>query len=146
MFYIRQAQLDDASSLLKLSRMVNSNNLPDDAEILRSKIIRSRKSFSQGERLDRTDREFIFVLEDTHTGNVIGGSSIIAAMGGPDRPNLFLKVRKREFYSEDLQTGQVHVTLQLCHDETGPSEIGGLILAPGYRGHGPGSMIGSSPR
>ncbi|MCZ6835477.1 MAG: arginine N-succinyltransferase [Planctomycetota bacterium] len=135
MFYIRQALLDDASALLKLARMVNSNNLPDDAEILRTKIIRSRKSFSEGDQLTPSEREFIFVLEDTDTGNVIGGSSIIASMGGPDRPNLHLKVRKREFYSEDLQTGQVHVTLQLCQDVSGPTEIGGLILAPGYRGH-----------
>lgn len=133
-YLIRQAQLDDMPTLLKLSRMVHSNNLPDDPDILGAKIVRSRKSFA-GAWENRADREFLFVLEDTETGNVIGCSSIIAAMGGPGRPHLYLQVRKREFYSEDLQTGQVHVTLQLGTDETGPTEIGGLILSPAYRGH-----------
>jgi len=134
MFLIRNAQLDDASSLLKLARMVHSNNLPDDPELLRAKIIRSRKSFTFVP-MERQEREFLFVLEDTDTGNVIGSSAVIPAMGGPGKPHLYFQVRKREFYSEDLQTGQVHVTLQLGQDETGPTEIGGLILAPSYRGH-----------
>ncbi|MEE8466571.1 MAG: arginine N-succinyltransferase, partial [Dehalococcoidia bacterium] len=34
-----------------------------------------------------------------------------------------------------VQTGQVHITLQLVADESGPTEIGGLILSPAYRGH-----------
>ena len=134
MYLIRQAQLEDLSTILKLARMVHSNNLPDDPDILRSKIVRSRKSFA-GSFENRADREFIFVLEDTETGNTIGCSSIIAAMGGPGHPHIYLQMRKREFYSEDLQTGQVHVTLQLATDESGPSEIGGLILSPAYRGH-----------
>jgi arginine N-succinyltransferase len=75
------------------------------------------------------------VLEDTSTGSVIGTSSIISCVSWPGHPHTFLQVRRREHYSEDLQTGAVHVTLQLGTDESGPSEIGGLILAPSYRGH-----------
>ena len=44
-------------------------------------------------------------------------------------------MRKREHFSDDLQTGHVHVTLQLGTDDSGPTEIGGLILQPAYRGH-----------
>jgi arginine N-succinyltransferase len=29
----------------------------------------------------------------------------------------------------------MHTTIQVSTDESGPSELGGLILAPGYRGH-----------
>jgi arginine N-succinyltransferase len=50
------------------------------------------------------------------------------------RPHIYLKTGKRSFYSEDLQLGQTHVTLELGTDTSGPSEVGGLILAPGFRG------------
>jgi arginine N-succinyltransferase len=134
MFVIRQANLDDAPTLLKLAKMVHSNNLPADPDILRSKLQRSRESFL-GRAKAPWEREFIFALEDTDTGNLIGTSSIISCISSPGRPHLYLLVRKREHFSDDLQTGQVHVTLQLGTDDTGPTEIGGLILQPAYRGH-----------
>lgn len=134
MFVIRQANLDDASTLLKFAKMVHSNNLPADPDILRAKLLRSRDSFA-GKARSPLDREFIFAMEDTETGNLIGSSSIISCISSPGRPHLYFLVRKREHFSEDLATGHVHVTLQLGTDETGPTEIGGLILAPPYRGH-----------
>ncbi len=134
MFVIRQANLEDAPTLLKLAKMVHSNNLPADPDILRTKLMRSRDSF-MGKVKQPWEREFIFALEDTDTGNLIGTSSIISCISSPGRPHLFLHVRKREHFSEDLQTGQLHVTLQLGTDDSGPSELGGLILQPAYRGH-----------
>src|SRR5262245_57179793 len=133
MFVIRQANLEDAPTLLKLARLVHSNNLPADPDSLRTKLLRSRDSF-MGKARTPLDREFIFALEDTDTGNLIGTSSIISCISSPGRPHLFLHVRKREHFSEDLATGHVHVTLQLGTDESGPTEIGGLILQPAYRG------------
>jgi arginine N-succinyltransferase len=134
MFVIRQAHLEDAPTLLKLAKMVHSNNLPADADILRTKLSRSRDSFL-GKTRSPLEREFIFALEDTDTGNLIGTSSIISRISSPGRPHLYFLVRKQEHFSEDLATGHVHVTLQLGTDETGPTEIGGLILQPAYRGH-----------
>lgn len=134
MFLIRPANVDDVSTLLKLARMVHFINLPADNEIIRGKVVRSRKSFA-GEPASPHEREFVFVLEDTETGNVIGTSSLIPCMSWPGRPHTFLVVRKRERYSTDLQTGHVHMTLQLGTDETGPSEVGGLVLGPSYRRH-----------
>lgn len=134
MFVIRQANLEDAPTLLKLAKMVHSNNLPADADILRTKLLRSRESFL-GKARTSLEREFIFALEDTDTGNLIGTSSIISCISSPGRPHLYFLVRKREHFSQDLATGHVHVTLQLCTDESGPTEIGGLILSPSYRGH-----------
>jgi arginine N-succinyltransferase len=134
MFFIRQAQPDDASTLLKLAKMVHFINLPADPDIIGRRIAQSRLSF-EGKARKKRERVFMFVLEDSDTGNVIGTSSIVACISWPGRPHTFLQVRKREFFSQDLQTGQVHLTLQLGTDEGGPSEIGGLILGPSYRGH-----------
>ena len=134
MFVIRQANLEDAPTLLKLAKMVHSNNLPADPDILRTKLLRSRESFL-GKARTPLEREFVFALEDIDSGNMIGTSQIISCISSPGRPHLYFLVRKREHFSEDLATGHVHVTLQLSTDETGPSEIGGLILQPAYRGH-----------
>ncbi len=134
MFLVRPATVEDAPTLLKLAKMVHFVNLPADPEIIRTKIVRSRKSFA-GEPASPHEREFMFVLADTDTGNVVGTSSVISCMSWPGRPHTYLQVRKREHYSEDLQTGQVHMTLQLGTDESGPSEVGGLVVGPSYRGH-----------
>ena len=134
MFIIRQATIDDMGELLKLSRLVHSFNLPQDKDALAAKIARSRRSFA-GQSASEREREFVFVLEDTESRSVIGTSSVYSCISWPGHPHLFFRVRKREHYSKDLGTGQVHVTIQLDTDESGPSEVGGLILAPGYRRH-----------
>lgn len=134
MFLIRQAVSDDASTLLKLAKMVHFINLPSDPDIINTKITRSRQSFA-GRAENKKEREFMFVLEDTETGNIVGTSTFVAKISWPGHPHTYLQVKKHEHYSEDLQTGQIHTTLQLGLDETGPSEIGGLILSPSYRGH-----------
>jgi len=134
MFVIRQATIDDLPTLLKLARMVHFINLPADRDIIAAKIARSRLSFA-GQAPSEREREFMFVLEQVDTDSVVGTSAAISCISWPGRPHTFFKVRKRHHFSEDLQTGTVHITLELGTDESGPSEMGGLILAPGYRGH-----------
>ena len=134
MFVIRQATLDDLPTLLKLAKMVHFINLPADKDLLAEKIQASRLSFN-GKEAHARDREWMFVLEDTSSGAVVGTSALIGCISWHGHPHLYFQVRKREHYSKDLGTGQVHVTIQLGSDETGASEVGGLILSPGYRGH-----------
>lgn len=153
MFLIRQARPDDVESLQRLARMVHFINLPADKDVLAEKIRWSRESFraarhgeaardvSSVEGLKRlggaagSSPQFMFVIEDPQTGSPLGASAIIAQMGTPGHPNLSLRLRRREFFSRDLQTGATHVTAQLEFDEAGPTEIGALIVAPSYRGH-----------
>lgn len=78
---------------------------------------------------------FMFVLEDVESGGVLGTSQVIARMGGPGAPNVSLQLSYKEFFSKSLQVGAKHAVAKLVMDETGPTEIGGLILAPSYRGH-----------
>ncbi len=134
MFIIRAAMVEDVPTLLKLAKMVHFVNLPADGDILLAKIHRAQKSFA-GEADNPREREFMFVLEDVETGNVVGTSTVIPCLSWPGRPHTYMAVRRREHYSTDLMTGQVHMTMQLGTDETGPSEVGGLVLSPAYRGH-----------
>lgn len=87
-----------------------------------------------GRQVDRS-RLFMFVLEDLQSGGVLGTSQIITNMGGPGRPNLSFQLSRKEMFSTSLQMGTTHIVARLKLDESGPTEIGGLILQPSYRGH-----------
>lgn len=79
---------------------------------------------------------FLFVLEDTeNNAGAIGTSQIISRMGGPGKPNLSLQLSRRQMFSQSLQVGAEHTVAQMHRDESGPTEIGGLILQHSYRGH-----------
>lgn len=156
MYLIRRAKVEDAGTLLKLAKMVHFINLPADRELISSKILRSRQSFmaaaeaaprvaERSRRNGSTDQGlagitessnmFMFVLEDAESGSVLGTSQVISRMGGPGHPNISFSLRKVEKFSTTLQTGATHMVAKLHLDERGPTEIGGLILQPSYRGH-----------
>ncbi len=160
MFIIRQARPDDVPTLLKLAKMVHFINLPADREIIYNKIVRSQECFvraggGNAERFEhdanadgsgvsefsRNGEFFMFVLEDTDSGGCLGTSQIVAHMGGPGNPNFSLKLIRREFFSTSLQTGTSHIVARLFADESGPTEIGGLILQPASRGHRLGRFL-----
>lgn len=152
-FLIRRAKIDDVPTLLKLAKMVHFINLPADKDVISEKIIWSRNCFlraadrpgGQGVRSgwdegeDWRDAErspmFVFTLEDTETGSVLGTSQIVARMGRPGHPNVSFQLFRREMFSESLQVGATHTVARLYLDESGPTEIGGLILQPSFRKH-----------
>lgn len=78
---------------------------------------------------------FMFVIEDSDTGGVIGTSQVRAHQGGPGNPNWSMQLRSKQFHSATLGQGTTHTVVQLHADETGPSEVGGLVLQPSHRGH-----------
>ena len=104
MFIIRQAMPDDGATLLKLAKMVHFINLPADLDIINAKVARSRRSFA-GQVADERERQFMFVLEDTETGGVIGTSGLICKMGWPGWPHIYLQVRRRDHF----KIGRAHV-------------------------------------
>jgi arginine N-succinyltransferase len=132
MFLIRHAVPDDVPALLRMARTVHSGNLPPDPEALLDRVHLSMESFA-GHVLEGP-RTYLFVLVDLETDTVAGTSSLVTGKGSNEQPRLFLRVRKREHYSEDLQAGQVQMTVQLGEDRSGPTELGGLVLSGAYRG------------
>lgn len=154
MFVIRRANLEDQATLLKLAKMVHFINLPADNDIIAKKISASRQAFMRvargeaahigdsagenpgglSEAIAKTDL-YMFVLDDTNNPGCLGTSQLIAQMGGPHNPNLCFKLEIRHKYSESLKTGSNILVARLHEDATGPTEIGGLILQPSFRGH-----------
>lgn len=134
MFILRNAKLSDLDDLYELSGKVLFINLPHDKEIIESKIKASLQSFHSPSK-DFAQNYYIFVLEDTDVNRVIGVSMIHAQHGTEEEPHFYLKVSHENKYSSTINTGFVHGTLKLGLETDGPTEIGGLVVDPEYRGH-----------
>ena len=153
-FVVRRAMASDLPTLHKLSKMVHFINLPPDQEIIADKIRNSRKSFLRAARdaksVHKPKREsstggisektaladiFMFVIEECNNEGCIGTSQVISQMGGPGHPNVCFKLETREKYAEDLKFGAKHTIAKVYLDESGPTELGGLIMQPSFRGH-----------
>lgn len=134
MFILRSVRPKDLKDLYKLSTIMTFINLPADEELIKKKIESSMKSFhNPSSKL--FENYYIFVLEDTNAGEILGVSMIHAQHGTEEEPHFYLTVGTESKFSQTINTGFVHGTLKLGLDTNGPTEIGGLILNPKSRGH-----------
>jgi arginine N-succinyltransferase len=134
MFIVRSVQLSDIDDLHDLSQLVTLINLPSDKYELEKKVINSVKSFkSPSKKLE--NNYYIFILMNTATNKIVGASMIHGKHGTPKEPHFYLKVGREHKLSTSLNTGFIHGTLKFGMETDGYTEIGGLILAPEYRGH-----------
>ncbi len=161
MFLIRQAKPADLDDLHSLAKQTFFINLPPDRDIIAHKIAQSTASFQRlasgkspaaasklrasphllhdsaaGIRALTSHSDlFLFVLEDVEGRGVVGTSQVIAKMGGPGHPRVFLRLGTMTRRSESLKLEWTHQTANLETDSSGPTEIGGLILNHAFRGH-----------
>lgn len=134
MLILRPIATGDLDRLFGLAELLDSMNLPRDRDFLAARVELSIRSFA-GELEDPQTAVYIFVLEDTDAGKLIGSSLVLAKHGRPDAPYYWLAVTREERRSTDLDRRFVHTKLQLRSTTDGPTEIGGLILDPEYRSH-----------
>jgi arginine N-succinyltransferase len=133
-FVLREARAADLDDLLRLSRILDSINLPTDRDELRSTIARSRRSFA-GSLADSAKGIYVFVAEDRRSRRTVGSSMIIAKHGTPESPHYYLGMVNEERYSKTLGKMFRHTYLNLRHSMDGPTEVGGLIVDPKLRRH-----------
>jgi arginine N-succinyltransferase len=134
MFTLRSVRPKDLKHLYKLSTIMTFINLPADEEMISDKIESSMRSFKNPSS-DLSKNYYIFVLENSETEEILGVSMIHAQHGTDIEPHFYLTVGQEAKFSQTINTGFVHGTLKLGLDYNGPTEIGGLILNPDYRGH-----------
>lgn len=132
MILLREIQERDLDALERFAQVPGFINLPNDKEMLQEKIGRSVASFN-----DRTeefsDGKYLFVAEDLTTRQILGTSMIAAQHGTADSPHFYFQISSEEKFSETINTGFIHGTLELKYETNGPSEIGGLVLDPERR-------------
>jgi len=131
-FQIRAARRDDEDELFALARFLNTVNLPNDRRSIAQLLDVSERSFD-GSIENPRDREYIFLLRDLERGCAAGTSMIIAQLGRPGEPYIYLDVDTEEKYSATLKKHFVHRVLSVRYVYEGPTEIGGLVVHPDYR-------------
>jgi len=132
MFVIRESFREDIDQIHQVAEHLDTVNLPNDRGMLEKILDFSVRSFA-GE-VPTFEREYLFLLEDTEKKRVIGTCMIHAQHGTRKSPHVFFEVQKEERYSETLDRHFVHECLRIGYNYNGPTEIGGLILLPDYRG------------
>ena len=133
-FVLRAARPADLEPLLRLSRILDSINLPTERVEMRRVIAQSRRSFAD-QLEDPAKGVYVFVAEERRTRRLVGSSMIIAKHGTPESPHYYLEVGSDERYSKTLRKMFRHSYLHLHHSMDGPTEIGGLIVEPKLRRH-----------
>jgi arginine N-succinyltransferase len=128
---IRGAVRSDEDELLRLARHLNTVNLPNDRGHIQRLLEHSERSF-RGELPERR-RKYVFLLRDRATGEALGTSTIVAQLGRRDAPYIYLDVIDEEKYSSTLDRHFHHTVLRIGFSYDGPTEIGGLVVAPEHR-------------
>lgn len=133
MFRIRQSYREDVDQILAVAEHLDTVNLPADRKHIEGILDRSERSFT--EEVPPPEREYVFVLEDLDAKKVVGTSMIHAQHGTKRAPHIFFRVENDERYSYTLDRYFVHPVLRIGYNYDGPTEIGGLIILPEYRGN-----------
>jgi len=126
-FLIRSALKKDIKGLLKLAQTFPLYNLPNDKKILSQKMEESEKSFQK--TLPPFKRNYIFILEDLKTDQVIGSSQILSFWTKKQSYCYLLKKQKNSAY------------LKLLSREKKRHQLGGLIVDTKHRGSKLGLLL-----
>ncbi len=131
MFLIREAGPKDFHGVFALAKLLDSYNLPADPAFIRKLLRISESSF--GGLLPKEQARYLFVIEDKR-GKIAGCSLILAKHGTRGRPHIWLALDKLTKHSDTLGVTKSHQVLQMGATENGPTEVGGLVVLPRYRG------------
>ncbi len=143
-FIIRAARTDDVQALYEMAKRTGGGftNLPPDRKSLAIKLERAAVAFARTEESVGDDL-FVFVLENTATGEVRGTCQIFAQVG-QKWPFYSYRLGTLTQHSEELNKTFRAEMLSLSTDLEGCSEVGGLFLHPGERAGGLGMLIARS--
>ncbi|MBE0369711.1 arginine N-succinyltransferase [Pseudoalteromonas sp. MMG013] len=144
MMILRPIQKSDYPALLNIAHESGHGftSLPINEELLQNKIARSEASFKKETDVP-FDEGYLFVLEDSETGEVVGTSAIEAAVGLDDAFYHY-HLSKVIHSSRTLDVYKAVDILTLCNDYTGATELCTLFLKDGYRKGLNGKLLSKS--
>ncbi|MBW8189994.1 arginine N-succinyltransferase [Neiella marina] len=144
MLIIRPIAKQDFQALQEIAEQsgIGFTSLPQNDELLKAKIARSVNSFAC--QTDKPgDQGYLFVAEDTETGEVVGTAGIEASVGLTDA---FYHYRLGSVVhsSPELGIHKTVKTLSLCNDYTGAAELCTLFLKKSHRRGSNGRLLAKS--
>ncbi|MEO8104488.1 MAG: arginine N-succinyltransferase [Betaproteobacteria bacterium] len=143
MMIIRPIASTDLPALMQLIRTagVGLTTLPSNEAALALRIEASNASFAG--TAQKADELFLFVLEDSANGSVVGTSGLATAVGLRQAWYSY-RVGLAVHASQELGVFTETQTLFLTNDHTGHSELCSLFLDPGYSRDRNGSLLSKS--
>lgn len=143
-FLIRPANMDDLQPIYEMAKRTGGGftNLPPDRKALLQKLERSAAGFDRV-GYDVADDLYVFVLQNTVTGEVRGTCQIFGKVG-QRWPFYSYRIGALTQHSVELERTFRADILNLSTDLEGTTEVGGLFLHPGERAGGLGMLIARS--
>lgn len=144
MFVIRPIEHRDLDILYQIAVESGAGftSLPADADFLANKVRLSISTLRQANTSPGPET-YLFVLEDSNSGEIAGTCGITAAVG-LDMPFYHYHVGTLVHSSRELGVYNEFKTLNLCNDYTGSSELCTLFIRPDYRQMGQGVLLSKS--
>jgi arginine N-succinyltransferase len=112
---------------------IGFTSLPVNDDLLHRKVDRAQEAFTKANVTQPGDESYLFVMEDTSTGEVVGTSGIEAAVGIDDAFYHY-HLSKVVHASRELNIHNTVEILTFCNDYTGVTEICTLFLREQARG------------
>ncbi len=141
MLFARPARLADLDAIAHMARTAQPvlHSLPHDRDALEARIALSEDSFRAD--VDFPGEEFyLFVLEDSATGRLLGTSSIVAAAGYSE-PFYAFRNDALIHASRELHVNRKIHALTMSHELTGRSRLAGFYIDPSLRGDAAAHLI-----
>jgi arginine N-succinyltransferase len=137
---IRPIEASDLDSLVGFARNsgVGVTTLPDNPELLEQRIYTSVRSFRRSQPSERGN--YVFALEDTEQGKIIGVSAIEASIG-LDTVWYNYRISKVVHACKEIGVHTTNEMLYLTNDLTGVSELCTLFLEEAGRTGNNGRML-----
>ena len=144
MLIIRPIGETDLTGLVGLAKSTGGGltTLPPDKEFLAERIDNSLRAFSP--RVHQPGGElYLFALEDTATGDLLGVSGIASRVGGFE-PWYSYEIKPERLIHQPLHVDKEIPVLHLRQEHRGPSEICSLFLRADRRRGGTGRLLSLS--
>ncbi len=143
MIVVRVVQTGDVDALLALAQETGPGltTFKPDRDALEARVARSRRTLEDQAELHEAG--YLFVMEDTASGDVAGVCGIETAVG-LEQPFYNYRVSTVVHASQDLGIWTRMRALNISHDLTGYAEVCSLFLSPRYRASGVGGLLSRS--
>ncbi|MGV8898093.1 MAG: arginine N-succinyltransferase [Burkholderiaceae bacterium] len=143
MLVVRAVNASDLDGMLELASQVGSGmtTLKPDRKMLGQRLEIACASFA--EQIVPTQRDYVFVMEDTRSGRLAGICAIKSAVG-LEEPFYNYRIGTLVHSSRELGVFSKMETLYLTNDLTGATELCSLFLHPDYRGGTNGKLLSKS--